>query len=74
MGKKDLTNMKDCLVTEVIVNNEKCFFTCLYRSSSQILDELEQFCANFDLLLPNINNLRVTCSIIIGYFNAKCPK
>ena len=72
--RNDLTNLKDCLVTEINVNNEKCFFTCLYRSPSQNHDELEHFCTNFDLLLSNINNLYPTCSIVLGDFNAKCSK
>ena len=72
--RNDLTNIKDCIVTEINVNNEKCFFTCLYRSPSQSHDELERFCANFDLLLSNINDLHPTCSIVLGDFNAKCSK
>ena len=36
--RNDLTNIKDCWVTEINVNNEKCFFTCLYSSPSQIHD------------------------------------
>ena len=70
--RNDLTNIKDCIVTEINVNNEKCFFTCLYRSPSQRHDELERFCANFDLLLSNISDLHSTCSIVLGDFNAKC--
>ena len=72
--RNDLTNIKDCIVTEISVNNEKCFFTCLYRSPSQSHDELERFCANFDLLFSNINDLHPTCSIVLGDFNAKCLK
>ena len=37
-------------------------------------DKLERFCANFDLLLSNINDLHPTCSIVLGNFNAKCSK
>ena len=36
--RNDLTNTKDCWVTEINVNNEKCFFTCLYSSASQSHD------------------------------------
>ena len=73
--RNDLTNIKDCLVTEINVNNEKRFFTCLYRSPSQSHDELEGFCTNFDLLLSNINDLHPICSIIVLVdFNAKCSK
>lgn len=66
--------MKGCLVTDVNVNNKKCFFTCLYRSPSQNPNKQEQFCTNFDLLLSNINNLYSTSSILIGDFNTKCSK
>ena len=72
--RNDLTNLKDCLVTEINVNNAKCFFTCLYRSPNQNHDELEYFCTNFDLLLSNINNLYPTCPIVLGNLNAKCSK
>ena len=50
------------------------FFTCLYRSPSQSHDELEHFCADFDLLLSNINDLHPTCSIVLSDFNGKCSK
>ena len=54
--------MKACLETDVNVNCKKCFITCLCMSSNQNPDELEQLCANFDLLLSNINNLHPTSS------------
>ena len=69
-----LTNLKEFLVTEINVNNEKCFYTNLYRSPGQNNDELECFCTNFDILLFNINNLYSICSIVLGDFNAKCSK
>ena len=67
--RNNLTNTKACLVTEVNVNNEKCFITCLFRSPSQNPDELEQLCANFGLLLSNINNLRMQSAqnILVNY-------
>ena len=72
--RSDLTNMKECLATEINVNNEKRFFTCLYRSPSQSHEELESFCSSLDLLLSNINVQHPTCSIVITDFNAKCSK
>ena len=54
INRSDLSNMKECLVTEINVNNEKCFFTCLYRSPSQSHEELESFCSSLDSLLSNI--------------------
>ena len=72
--RNDLTNIKDYLITEININNKKCFFTCLYRSPIQSHDELERFCTNFDLLLSNISNLHPTCSIGLGDFNDNCSK
>ena len=72
--RNDLTNIKDCIETEINVNNEKCFFTCLYRSPSQSHDELERLSANFDFILSNINDLHPTCSIALGDLNVKCSK
>ena len=72
--REDLTNIKDCLVTDINVNNEKCFFTCVYRSPSQSHDELGRFCTKFDLLPSNINNPHPTCSIDLGDFYARSSK
>ena len=54
--RSDLSNMKEYLGTEINVNNEKCFFACLYRSPSQSHEELESFCFSLDSLLSNIND------------------
>ena len=66
--------MKDCLVTEVDINNKKYFFNCPYGSPSQNPDKLVQFCTHFNLLLSNINNLYPTCSVLTGDFNVKCSQ
>ena len=71
----DLSIIKKCLVTEIKVNNEKCFFTCLCRRfPSQNHEELESFCFCLDLLLANINDQQPACSIVIEDFNARCLK
>ena len=72
--RNGLSVLRECLVTEIIVDNEKCFFTCLYRSPNQNHEELENFSFNLDLPLSNINNNHPTCSILIGDFNAKSSK
>ena len=69
--RNDLRILQEYLLTEIIVDNEKCFFTCLYRSPNQNHEELENFSSNLDLLLSNINDNHPTCSILIGDFNAK---
>ena len=72
--KDDITNLKECLVTEITVENEKCFFTCLCRSPSQNCDLFGDFCKYFIIRLKNINDHRPSCSVIFGGFNAKCSK
>ena len=64
----------ESLVTEINVNNKKCFFTCLYRSQSQSHEVLESFCSSLDSLLSNINDQHPVCSIAIEDFNAKFSK
>ena len=33
--RKDLFNRKECVTTEIMFNNQKCFFICIWRSPSQ---------------------------------------
>ena len=72
--RSDVSNMEECLVTETNVNNEKWFFTCLYRSPGQSHEELERFCSNLDSLLSHINSQHPAGSIVAVDFNAKCSK
>ena len=48
--RNDLSILQECLVTEIIVGNEKCFFTCLYGSQNQNHEELENLSSNLDPL------------------------
>ena len=63
---RDLSNMKECLITEINANNKKWFFTCLYTSPSQSHEELESFCFNLDLFLSNINDQHPAYWVVIG--------
>ena len=49
--RDDLRNLNECLVLEIIIGGEKCFFSCLYRSPNQDREEFESFCTNFGLFL-----------------------
>ena len=49
-------------------------FRWLYRLSSQNCDKFSDFCKDFSILLNNINDRRLSCSVIVGHFNAKCSK
>ena len=59
--RNDLNIMQEFLLTEIIVDNEKCFFTYIYRSPNQNHEELENFNSNLNLLLSNINENHPTC-------------
>ena len=72
IGRNDLSILRECLVTEIIADNEKCFFTCLYQNHEH--EELENFGSNLDLPVSIINDNHPTCSILIGNFNAKSSK
>ena len=66
--------MKECLVFEINIYNEQCFFNYLYRPPSQSHEELESFCFNLDLPFSNINDQHPSCSITICDFIAKSSK
>ena len=68
--RDDICTLDDCLVTDICLQSEKCFLTCIYRSPSQNNEESENFCINFNLLLSNINEEIPICSIITRDFNA----
>ena len=70
--RDDLCTLDNCLVTEIRSQNEKCFFSYIYRSPSQNRDEFDNFCLKFDLLLNKINEEFPLCSVITGNFNARC--
>ena len=72
--KVDICKLNECIVTEITVNNERYFLTCLYRSPSQNQEQFESFCENFIDVLSDINNQQPTCSILVGDFNAKLSK
>ena len=72
--RNDSYQLHECLVTELRIGKKKYFFTCLYRSPSQISEEHEDFCADLNLRLSNINDLNATCCVITGDFNARSPK
>ena len=72
--RDDLCTLSNCLVTEIRLENEKCFLACLYRSLSQTQHEFESFCTNLDTLMDHINNELPICSVITGDLNARCSK
>ena len=72
--RNNLCQLHECLVPELRIGKKKCFFTCLYRSSSQTSEEFEDFCTDLNLFLSNINDLNPAFSAITGDFNARLPQ
>ena len=69
-----ICKLNECIVTEITVNDEKCFLTCLYKSPNQNQEQFESFCKNLIDVLSHINNQQPTCSILVGDFNTKLSK
>ena len=69
--RNDLCQLHECLISELRIGKKKCFFTCLYRSPSQMSDEFEDFCTNLNLFLSNINDFNPPCFVATGDFNAR---
>ena len=72
--RDDLCTLSNCLVTEIHLENEKCFLTCRYQSPSQTQHEFENFCTNLDTLMDHLNNELPICSVITRDLNARCSK
>ena len=72
--RDDISNLQQCLVTEITVKNRRCFLTCLYRSPIQNREQIQSFCDSLDFFMNNINSLNPAISIITGDFNGKCSK
>ena len=64
--RDDLCTLSNCLVSEIRLENEKCFPTCIYRSPSQTQHEFDNFFTNLNTLMDHINNELSICSVITG--------
>ena len=54
--------------------NKKFAFLCLHRSPSQTQDEFEEGFNSLNLLMPNVNHVNATFSVITSDFNTKPSK
>ena len=48
--RDNISNLQECLVTEITLKNKRCFLTCLYRSPSQNCEQIKSFCDSLDIL------------------------
>ena len=68
----NISNLKECLVCEIIYDRKKCYLVSLYRSPSQDIDEFDYFMREFENIINNISNPgNPNLILIVGDFNAK---
>ena len=58
----NISQLSECLVCELSIQNKKGYFVTLYRSPSQSHDDFQTFFKEFDKLLTNITKKEVTLS------------
>ena len=63
--------LKECLLLEVSINNEKDYVASLYRSPSQTPDEFDSCITNLEKIVVDISRSNPHFVLIIGNFNAK---
>ena len=66
-----ISNLTECIVVELNVNNKKGYVIALYRSPSQSTDEFDEFLFHLDQTLHDIGSLNPYFTILLGDFNAK---
>ena len=53
----NFSQLSECLVCEISIQNKKGYFVTLYRSPSQSYDDFEIFLKEFEKLLTNITKM-----------------
>ena len=62
----------EALLLEMSYNNKKVMVSVISRSPSQTNDEFDTFLSNFQMLLNDINNFKLSLSVVTGDFNSRC--
>ena len=57
----NFSQLSECLVCEISIQNKKGYFVTLYRSPSQSYDDFEIFLKEFEKLLTNITKKKRLC-------------
>ena len=65
--RNDISNLKQCLVTEINVKNERCFLTCLYTSPSENRERFQSFCDSQVFYLETVLSVSVMSIVELGY-------
>ena len=67
----NVSQLPECLVCEVSIQNKRALFVTLYRSPSRSHDCFQTFLKEFGKLLSSITKKRTDFTIIVGDFNAR---
>ena len=65
-----VSNLSQCVICEVSLQNCKGYIGVVYRSPSQDSTKIENFLSNFDELLSKTASTNSLFTIILGDFNA----
>ena len=66
-----LTNLSECIICGVSIQNCKGYIGVIYRSPSQNTTEFEEFLTNFEDILNSTASSSSLFTIILGDFNAR---
>ena len=67
-----ISNLSECLISEILYNNRKCIMGSLYRSPSHNNEEFNFFMREFETILENISDPgNPNLIFVVGDFNAK---
>ena len=67
----NLTNLNECIICEVSIQNCKGYIGVIYRSPNQSTAEFEEFLSNFEDILNTTVSSSSLFTIILGDFNAR---
>ena len=67
----NLTNLSECIIYEVSIQNCKAYIGVIYRSPSQHSAEFEEYLSNFEDNLNTTTSSSSLFPIILGDFNAR---
>ena len=63
--------LKECLIFEVSINNNRGYVVSMYRSASQTYDDFNSFITNLEKLVVDVSSNNPHFILMIGNFNAK---
>ena len=67
----NLTNLSECIICEVSIQNCKVYIGVIYRSPIQNSAEFEEVLSNFEDILNTTASSSYLFTIILGHFNGR---